>query len=53
MQPKRSSSKEKVQSAETYDDVRKRMIGQTTILNNRLAYQQDVEPKEVHRRWIS
>jgi superfamily II DNA or RNA helicase len=45
--------KEKVLSGETYDDVRKRLSGQITILNNRLAYQQGVEPKEVHRKWIS
>ena len=51
--PNALPDKEKIQSSETYDDVRKRMIGQITILNNRLAYQQDVEPKEVHRKWIS
>ena len=51
--PNALPDKEKIQSSETYDDVRKRLIGQITILNNRLAYQQDVEPKEIHKKWIS
>ena len=51
--PNALPTEEKVLSGETYDDVRKRQIGQITILNNRLAYQQGVEPKEVHRKWIS